>query len=297
MPALTTCFFAASLALASALPTALAAPTNASAGAQTQPNPALTRAIEGRDASARERDSARHPAQTLTFFQVEPGMTVAEALPGAGWYTQILANYLGGTGTLYGVNYTDSMYSMFGFATAAWIEERKADAGRFPALVESFTDNGIAARGFTFNTVPAETLGTVDRVLLIRALHNLNRFEKAAGTRSQALAAVRSMLKEDGLVGVVQHRAPESASDAWADGSHGYLKQSAVIAMLEQAGFELVAASEMNANPLDKPGVDDGVWRLPPTLRTSKDNPELRAAMESVGESDRMTLLFRKAPQ
>ena len=67
--------------------------------------------------------------------------------------------------------------------------------------------------------------------------------------------------------------------------------------LLEQAGFELVAASEMNANPLDKPGVDDGVWRLPPTLRTSKDNPELRAAMESVGESDRMTLLFRKAPQ
>jgi len=34
---------------------------------------------------------------------------------------------------------------------------------------------------------------------------------------------------------------------------------------------------------------------LPPSLRTSKDNPELRAAMEAIGESDRMTLLFRKS--
>lgn len=296
MPALRTCFFAASLALTSAVSAALAAPTALPQGDRVQSNPALTAAVEARDASARSRDSARHPAQTLTFFQVEPGMTVAEALPGAGWYTKILANYLGGDGTLYGVNYTDSMYSMFGFATAEWIEERKADAGRFPAMVKQLTDNGIAARGFTFNTVPAEVLGTVDRVLLIRALHNLNNFEKSAGTRSQALAAVRSMLKDDGLVGVVQHRAPESASDEWADGSHGYLKQSAVIAMLEQAGFELMATSEINANPLDTPGADDVVWRLPPTLRTSKDDPELRAAMEAIGESDRMTLLFRKAP-
>jgi predicted methyltransferase len=136
----------------------------------------------------------------------------------------------------------------------------------------------------------------VDRVLLIRALHNLNRFEQVAGTRSQALAAVRGMLKEDGLVGVVQHRLPESAPDEGADGSRGYLKQSAVIDMFENAGFELVASSEINANPKDQPGANDIVWRLPPSLSTSKENPELRAAMEAIGESDRMTLLFRKAP-
>ena len=84
------------------------------------------------------------------------------------------------------------------------------------------------------------------------------------------------MLKDDGLVGVVQHRAPESASDEWADGNRGYLKQSAVIAMFEEAGFQLVASSEINANPKDKPGADDIVWRLPPSLRGSKDDPELR---------------------
>ena len=64
--------------------------------------------------------------------------------------------------------------------------------------------------------------------------------------------------------------------------------------MFEEAGFELVASSEINANPKDKPGAEDVVWRLPPSLRGSKDNPEQRAAMEAIGESDRMTLLFKK---
>jgi predicted methyltransferase len=62
----------------------------------------------------------------------------------------------------------------------------------------------------------------------------------------------------------------------------------------DEAGFEFVASSEINANPKDQPGPEDIVWRLPPSLSGSKDNPEQRAAMEAIGESDRMTLLFRK---
>ena len=256
---------------------------------------ALLQAIDARSAEDRARDGARHPAETLDFFKLEPGMTVVEALPGGGWYTRILAPYLGGEGALYGVNYADRMWPMFSFADEEWIASRLEETAQFPERVAEFTDNGISARGFTFESVPPKVVGTVDRVLIIRALHNLNRFEEQAGTRTRALASVRSMLKDDGLVGVVQHRAPESADDAWADGSHGYLKQSAVIASFEQAGFQLVARSEINANTRDKPGPEDIVWRLPPSLRTSKDNPQLRAAMEAIGESDRMTLLFRKA--
>ena len=263
--------------------------------AATTDSEALDRVIEARSEADRARDDARHPAATLAFFRVEPGMTVAEGLPGAGWYTRILANYLGKEGTLYGVNYPERMWPLFG-RSDEWVEERRAATGRFVDQVRQFTDNDISARGFTFDTVPTEIAGTVDRVLLIRALHNLNRFEQVAGTRTQALAAVRGMLGDDGLVGVVQHRLPESAPDEGADGSRGYLKQSAVIDMFEAAGFELVASSEVNANPKDRPGADEIVWRLPPSLSTSRDNPELRAAMEAIGESDRMTLLFRKAP-
>lgn len=255
----------------------------------------LNQVLAARSSADQSRDAARHPAKTLAFFQVESGMTVAEALPGGGWYTRILAPYLGTEGAIYGINYMDEVWPLFGFMDEAEIAKRVATTNEFPSLVKNITDNGVAVKSFTFSTVPEDAYGTVDRVLIIRALHNLNRFEPSIGSRSQALSSVRVLLKKGGLVGVVQHRLAESADDAAADGSRGYMKQSAVIAMFEQAGFELLASSEINANSKDKPGPKDIVWRLPPSLSGSKDKPEVMAAMQAIGESDRMTLLFKKA--
>ena len=111
---------------------------------------------------------------------------------------------------------------------------------------------------------------------------------------TKALGDMMTLLKPGGHVGVVQHRAPEDSPDEWATGDNGYVKQSAIVAAFEAAGFELAASSEVNANPKDQPTSDDFVWRLPPTLATSREDEELKAEMEAIGESDRMTLLFRK---
>jgi len=220
-------------------------------------------------------------------------MTVAEALPGGGWYSKILANYLGSAGTLYGVNYVDTMWPRFGFFNAEAIKNRIAATEKFPMQLTKFTDNGIQAKGFTFNTVPPEAMGQVDRVLFIRALHNLNRFEKEGGTMTESLKATYEMLKPNGMVGVVQHRLPESAQMKTM-GSRGYLKRSDLVNMFTAAGFELVAESEINANPKDQPNETDIVWRLPPSFNGSRDKPELMEQMKAIGESDRMTLLFKK---
>ena len=285
MSILRTCLLVISLALTGLIQTAYA----------VTETDTLNAVLTSRSDEDKVRDDARQPLETLTFFQIKPGMTIAEALPGGGWYTRILANYLGQDGTLYGVNYPDSLWPMLSYASPEWIAERIAASQNFTAKVATFTDNGITAQGFTFDTVPPEVEGTVDRVLLIRALHNLNRFQQKAGTRSQALAATHAMLKQDGLVGVVQHRAPATASKEWADGNKGYLNEVAVIAMFAEAGFALVAQSEINANPMDQPSGEDSVWRLSPSLRGSNDD-EQRDVMVAIGESDRMTLLFRKAP-
>jgi predicted methyltransferase len=101
-------------------------------------------------------------------------------------------------------------------------------------------------------------------------------------------------LKPGGVVGIVQHQAREDKSDAWADGTQGYMKRSYVKRMMERAGFELVEESSLNENPKDQPGDEDGVWRLPPSLSTSQDNPKLQETYKAIGESNRMTLLFRK---
>ena len=254
----------------------------------------LASVLAATDEKTQSRFKYRHPSETLAFFKVEPGMVVAEALPGGGWYSKILANYLGSEGALHGINYNDDMWARFGFMSPEDIAENISATKKFPKQVATFTDNGIVSSGLTFATIPDVLTGSVDRVLFIRALHNLNRFELEAGTMSDSLAAAHKLLKADGLVGVVQHRLKETASDEGADGSRGYLKQSSLITAFENSGFELVAASEINANSKDQPGEKDIVWRLPPTYFGSDSNPELKAKVDAIGESDRMTLLFKK---
>lgn len=258
-------------------------------------NEKLAAVVLDRDAEKRARDVHRRPVQTLSFFQVEPGMKVAEALPGGGWYSEILANYLGSNGALHGINYNVTMWPMFGFFSPERIESMSARTAAFPGLVAELSDNGVEASGFTFASAPSELVGTLDRVLFVRALHNLARFEDNAGTLTEALELSFALLKDDGMVGVVQHRAPENADDDWANGASGYLKQSMVIQAFTNAGFELVSSSEINSNEKDKPVKGDIVWRLPPSLNGSADDPEKRAAMQAIGESDRMTLLFKKS--
>ncbi|MBR9826290.1 MAG: hypothetical protein GYB36_10880 [Alphaproteobacteria bacterium] len=137
--------------------------------------------------------------------------------------------------------------------------------------------------GYALDDIPDTENGQIDAVLFFRALHHLFRFEDPL--IDTALAEIYDAVAPGGVVGVVQHRAPESADAAFANGDNGYLKQSDVIAAFERAGFILDASSEINANPADP--ADGFVWRLPPT---STDNPETLA----IGESDRMTLRFRK---
>jgi predicted methyltransferase len=98
------------------------------------------------------------------------------------------------------------------------------------------------------------------------------------------------MLKPGGILGVVDHRLPESAS-AEREMTSGYIKTSTVRRLAEAAGFKLAASSEINANPQDTADWPDGVWTLPPSLALKEQDRERYLA---IGESDRMTLKFVK---
>ena len=241
------------------------------------------------------RYAYRHPKETLEFIGVKPGMTVVEGLPGSGWYTRILLPYLGGEGHLIGADYSLEMYPNFSFVNEEFMANQRQWTTNFPAGAREWGgDNGAPVSAFHFGSMPADLAGTADVVFFPRVLHNLARFEAEGGYLTAALADAYAVLKPGGTFGIVQHEARDDMSDEFADGSRGYLKKSFVIAAVEAAGFEFVAESDINANPNDQPGNDDIVWRLPPTLGTSRHDPELRAELEAVGESNRMTLKFRK---
>ncbi|NNF15668.1 MAG: class I SAM-dependent methyltransferase, partial [Gammaproteobacteria bacterium] len=213
----------------------------------------------------------RHPRETLEFFGIAPGMTVVEALPGGGWYSKILIPYLGSEGMLIGADYSQAMYPKFGFFTDEQLKAKETWVRDWTAEASGWSSGDAATvRAFAFGAMPADLAGTADAVLFIRALHNLHRFENDGGFLTAALADAYRVLKFGGIVGIVQHRAPENTSAASTTGSRGYLKTSDLMAFMEKAGFEYVDASEINANPKDQATESEVVWRLPPTLFTSR---------------------------
>lgn len=236
-------------------------------------------------AEDKARDEYRHPAETLAFFQVEPSHTIVEYAPGGGWYTRVLAPYVADEGRYIGV----------GFAPEA-VADLSADfAENVRKGAETFSEKqseslGIPAEKLPFyfgNAMPEELNGTVDRVLVFRMMHNLKRW----GIADAEVEAWFAALKPGGLLGVVQHRAKADAPDDYVDGSNGYLKQGELIAFFEGKGFELVETSEINANPKDTADYEAGVWTLPPSFAKGDEDREKYA---EIGESDRMTVLFKK---
>lgn len=224
------------------------------------------------------RDVYRNPSATLQFFDVQPNMTVVEIWPGGGWYTEILAGHVS-AGKLYAAHFPeDSELPYFAKSRSAFKEKLKASP-------EVYSDVVLAEFSPAQNrlTVPD---ASADRVVTFRNVHNWMRTMNEA----EAFALFFRVLKPGGILGVVEHRARPGTS--WQDMKEsGYMTETYVIGLAEQAGFVLDARSEINSNPKDTASHPSGVWTLPPTLRLGDKN---RARYLDIGESDRMTLRFVK---
>jgi predicted methyltransferase len=256
---------------------ALYAKTQAPAGVDQQ---ALAAAVAAptRSEANRARDKYRHPAETLAFFGIKPTDTVVELWPGGGWYTEILAPYLSAKGRL-----------------VAAAPAGRATEGLAKRLDANPTHYGKVERA-NFPSVLGGTPvapGTADAVLTFRNVHNWRMGYMQAEKTDYSEAAFKeiyAMLKPGGVLGIEDHRLPESAS-AERERASGYIKVSTVRRLAEAAGFRFVGASEVNANPKDTADWPDGVWTLPPTLAKGDADREKYVA---IGESDRMTLKFMK---
>ena len=231
------------------------------------------------------RDVYRHPARSLAFWGLKPGMTVVEFWPGAGWYTDILAPYLAAThGKLYAANLEplDPTSTQANGAYARKLAQKK----------HLYGDVTITAFGPTSG--PVAPVASADLALFLRNIHNW----MAGGIADKAFHAAFAALKPGGVLGVEEHRAnPGTVQDALA--ANGYVEQDYVIQLAREAGFALEAASEINANPKDTRDHPFGVWTLPPTRLTAPRGQPQREGFDhtkydAIGESDRMTLRFRK---
>jgi predicted methyltransferase len=248
-------------------------PAPAAAKADAQLGAAIANAA--RQPSHKVRDAHRHPAETLAFMGLRPGMTIVEIAPGSGYYAEILAPYAKATGGKY-------------IATGNPIANI-SDQARWGA--QTYVP-------FNRTSGPLAPAGSADMVVTFRNIHN---WMWQDGMLDKAMADFAAALKPGGVLGVEEHRAdprPETVQGA-RKASDGYVSKATIVEAAKKAGLVLEAESEINANRKDTKDHPFGVWTLPPNSRTSQNgvatpadfNPE---KYKAIGESDRHTLRFRK---
>ncbi len=225
------------------------------------------------------RDVYRHPWDTLEFFGMQPNMTVVEIWPGGGWYTEILAPALRGTGKLVAASFGEDSSPAYRPRVHKALLQKFADRPDVYDQVQviDFDPPGKSALGAD---------GSSDMVLTFRNVHNWINGDM----EKEVFASMFKVLKPGGVLGVVEHRAAEGA-DPKESSRTGYVSQAHTIELATAAGFVFEASSEINSNPLDTKNHEQGVWTLPPSLALKDKDRDRYLA---IGESDRMTLRFRK---
>ena len=228
----------------------------------------------------KSRNQYRNPAKTLDWFGIRNDMTVVEISPGAGgWYSEILAPYLRDKGKLYVGSYdSESEIDYYRRSYKKYADKLASD----PELYSKVNMFEFAPP----NKPLLQPEGEADMVLTFRNLHNwLNN-----DTADQVFSALFKVLKPGGILGLVTHRGEQHmVGKEWS--KQGYVPEVEVIRLAEQAGFQFVDKTEINANPKDTKDYPKGVWTLPPSYRMGT---EARDKYAAIGESDRMTMKFIK---
>lgn len=258
-----------------------AEPAESSGGAEPEAGPtvesgSIEAAIAGahRSEPNRARDRYRHPRETLEFFGLEPGMNVVEMAPGGGWYTEILAPVVRGQGSLT-LAVPDPNQSQYTQRLLTRLQATPQVYDHVRHVVFALPDN-----------TELGPPGSADMVVTFRSTHG---WINGGGAR-QVFEAMFAVLRPGGVLGVVQHRADDDA-DATQSARSGYVPEPYVVQLAQDVGFELEERSDINRNEADTHDHPRGVWTLPPSYRLGEED---RARYEAIGESDRMTLRFRK---
>jgi predicted methyltransferase len=271
-----------------------AAPTMASSQpSATVTDGAIAAAVNSptRSAADKSRDKYRHPGEALAFWGLKPGMSILEVQPGAGWWTEILAPYAKATNGQFHVTGTDPDSPQMSESAR---EARAQFEAKFVNQPETYGTVKMVNFSPGTATLPAEQF---DFILAARSVHGW----MGAGVADSVFKSFATALKPGGILAIEQHRA--NPGEQGPEAPTGYVTEAYVVQLAERAGFELVERSEINANPADTKDHPFGVWTLPPTARTrpfsegDEPNPSFdRSKYDAIGESDRMTLKFRKPP-
>ena len=243
-----------------------------------------------RSAANQDRNRYRHPVGTLEFFGLDYDMKVLEIWPGGGWYSEILAPVLRGRGEYVVASWDQTVPDQPGYRYSLH-EQMLARFAAEPAIYDQ-------VKVIPWSPPQSASLGEANSYDLVLTFRNTHGWV-SDGIAAAVFVEFARVLKPGGVLGVVQHRAAAGADPA-SSAETGYVSEDAVIAYATAAGLVLDDRSEVNANAADDRDHPMGVWSLPPSLDVCAEladataKAECKAPFLAIGESDRMTLRFRK---
>ncbi|HSY22580.1 MAG TPA: SAM-dependent methyltransferase [Polyangiaceae bacterium] len=205
-------------------------------------------------------DAGRHPAETLAFFGIAPGMHVGEIVAGGGYTTELLARAVAPNGVVYGENPKGILER---YAAKPWAERLAKPADHAIVRVDRELDDPFPPEASNLDAV-VDVLFYHDTVWLGVDRDAMNK-------------AIFKALKPGGVYGIVDHAA--KAGDGVNDVKTLHrIEESVLKSEIERAGFRLDSEATFLANPADRRD-----WSASP-----------KQAGEKRGTSDRFVLKFVK---
>jgi len=217
-------------------------------------------AAPDRSQADRALDPGRHPAETLAFFEVSPGLRVAELGAGGGYTTELLARAVGSGGVVFAQN---SRFILDRFAEKPWSERLSKPVMQHVVRVDREFDDPL----------PPEA-HDLDAVFIVLLYHDTVWMKV---DRSKMNQAVFHALRPGGIYAVVDHSARPGAGLDDVQTLHR-IDETTLKKEIEQAGFEFSGEADFLRNSAD--------------ARDWNDSPS--AAGERRGTSDRFVVKFVK---
>ena len=207
----------------------------------------------------KSRDINRKPAQTLKFFGVKHDSKVLELVPGRGWYTKILGNYLRDKGELF--------VAVGAKPERLTLKENKLEHVKI--IGQDFKTTASERHPGIRDVIGGEfSESGFDVVLTFRNMHNFTKQGRAVINK-----AAFNALKPGGVYGVIDHT--KRHMEVYDDERWRRVDPVQIIKELLEIGFELDDYSDIHSRPADElmyDSTDDSIN----------------------GNSDRFTLKFRK---
>ncbi len=202
----------------------------------TPANIAQAVADPGRPKADVDRDSLRHPAETLAFAGVKPGAVVLELMPGGGYFTRIFSKAVGPSGHVYAL-VPEEIVKTF---------PKSADAVTALAADPAYANITVLIQPIDALSAPRP----LDLAWISQNYHDLHDPFMGPADLGKVNKAVLAALKPGGVYLVLDHAADAGSGLRDTNTLHR-IDPETVKAEVAAAGFAFDAESDLLRNPGD----------------------------------------------